>query len=156
PRIRTIGYVDDEDLPALYSGATVFSYVSHYEGFGLPLLEAMGCGAPTIYGNVASMPEVVGKAGLPATPTDVHEIKHRLRQLLTDVALRRRLSRLAVVRSLDFSWEKVAQQTFAAYEHFIEARRQKARTLRIAGGSDPGSARRAPKTVTAGGKNAAA
>ncbi len=156
PRIRAIGYVDERDLPGLYSGAAVFSYVSHYEGFGLPLLEAMGCGVPTLYGSVSSMPEVVGEAGLAAAPDDVQQIKQRLRQLLEDHALRRRLARQAVLRSLDFRWEKVAEQTFACYEHSIEARSLKAPSVRLAPGSDPSSTRNAPAPVKGGGRHAAA
>jgi len=147
PRIRLIGYADDRDLPALYSGAAAFSYVSHYEGFGLPLLEAMGCGAATVFGDNSSMPEIVGDAGLPASATDVQEIKRRLRQLLEDDELRNRLSALSVVRSLDFSWERVAEETFACYEHFIEARAQTGKGR---------SACPASESVRAGGKHAAA
>ncbi|HUT92165.1 MAG TPA: glycosyltransferase [Thermoguttaceae bacterium] len=155
PRVRAIGYVDDEDLPALYSGAAVFSYVSHYEGFGLPLLEAMACGVPTIYGNVASMPEIAGEAGLPAAPEDVREIKHRLHQLLQDTELRRRLARLAVLRSLDFDWKRAAEETFACYERSIQARSAKAPTMSL-GGGDSGSAGPRTEAQAVGGKHAAA
>ncbi|NQT18020.1 MAG: glycosyltransferase [Planctomycetes bacterium] len=153
PRVQAIGYVDDRDLPALYSGAAAFSYVSYYEGFGLPLLEAMACGAATVYGNVSSMPEIVGDAGLSVSPDDVQEIKTRLRQLLEDEELRNRLSASAVVRSLDFSWEKVAEETFGCYEHFIEARaKSEGRGSRWFGGS----AGRTAESVPMGGKHAAA
>lgn len=123
-RVYRIGYVDDDDLAALYSAAAVFCYVSHYEGFGLPLLEAMSCGAPTIYGNSTSMPEIVASAGLGAQPDDVTQISDRLRELLTNTALRRKLARRAVIRSLDFDWTHSAEQTFACYEHFIERHQQ--------------------------------
>jgi len=155
PRVRAIGYVEDEDLPALYSGAAVFGYVSHYEGFGLPLLEAMACGTPTVYGNVSSMPEIAGEAGLPAAPEDVYEIKHRLRRLLGDAELRRRLARRAVLRSLDFGWKKAAEETFACYERCIRARSAKGATVSL-GGSDSDSAGQTTETFELGGKHAAA
>jgi len=155
PRVRAIGYVEDEDLPALYSAAAVFGYVSHYEGFGLPLLEAMACGVPTVYGNVASMPEIAGEAGLPAAPEDVYEIKHRLRRLLEDAELRRGLARRAVLRSLDFRWKKTAEETLACYERSIQARSAKASSVSL-GGGDSDSAGRRTETAGLGGKRAAA
>ena len=74
-RIQRIGYIDERDLPALYSAATVFVYPSLYEGFGLPILEAMSCGAPVITSNTSSMPEVGGKAALYFNPTDVRQLQ---------------------------------------------------------------------------------
>ena len=84
----------------------------------------MSCGAPTIYGNSTSMPEIVASAGLGAQPDDVTQISDRLRELLTNTALRRKLARRAVIRSLDIDWTHSAEQTFACYEHFIERHQQ--------------------------------
>ena len=81
-RIRRIGYVDEQDLPALYSAASAFVYPSYYEGFGLPILEAMSCGAPVITSNTSSMPEVGGKAALYFNPTDVRQLSDLLLELL--------------------------------------------------------------------------
>jgi glycosyltransferase involved in cell wall biosynthesis len=72
-RVHFPGFVDDADLPALYSAADLFAYVSLYEGFGLPLLEAMACGTPVIGASTSSLPEVIGEAGLPVDPRSVDE-----------------------------------------------------------------------------------
>lgn len=152
PRIRTLGYVEDEDLPALYSDATAFCYVSHYEGFGLPVLEAMSCGVPTVYGDTSSMPEIVAGGGLPAAPGNVPQIMRRLEQLVSDEPLRRRLACRAVLRSLDFCWQKMAQQTLDRYEEFIADGRFAAR--RPGPGLTPGG--EPQQTAEIGGRHEAA
>ncbi len=119
PRIRMLGYIEDEDLPILYTNAEAFCYVSRYEGFGLPLLEAMSCGTPTIYGDTSSMPEIADGAGLSAEPENVSQIARRLEELFCDKPLRQRLARHAVLRALDFTWQKTAEQTLDCYEEFI-------------------------------------
>jgi hypothetical protein len=81
-RVKLTGFVDEPDLPALYSAATVYAYVSLYEGFGLPVLEAMACGAPVVGSSASSIPEVVGDAGLLVDPTDVDAIAAGLIGLL--------------------------------------------------------------------------
>jgi glycosyltransferase involved in cell wall biosynthesis len=110
-----LGYIADEDLAAIYSSAYGFLYVSHYEGFGLPLLEAMSCGVPVIYGNNSSMPEIVGNAGLAADSWDVDDITRQMHRLVFDAELAKSLGRAALKRSRDFSWERTAQKTLAAY-----------------------------------------
>ncbi len=113
--VLTVGFVDDEDLPVLLRAATCFCYISHYEGFGLPLLEAMCCGTPVIYGNNSSMPEVVGCAGLGVASHDSDEIAAALKELLENAPLRREMSRLAVAQAALFSWERTARETLEFY-----------------------------------------
>lgn len=110
-----IGFVDDEDLPALLRAATCFCYVSHYEGFGLPLLEAMSCGTPVIYGDNSSMPEVVGPAGLGVGSHDIVGIARALEKLFDDAALRACLSDLAAAQAALFSWDRTARETLEVY-----------------------------------------
>lgn len=124
PRICFVDFVEDFDLRALYSGAALLSYVSFYEGFGLPPLEAMSCGAPVVYGDVAAVPEVVGRAGIPVDPHSIEQIEQAFERLLTDEALRRELSYQAVLRSLDFSWSRLAERTLEAYERALHLARQ--------------------------------
>jgi glycosyltransferase involved in cell wall biosynthesis len=119
-RIQFLGFVDDADLPAVYSGAVAMTYVSFHEGFGLPLLEAMSCGVPVVYGNNSSMPEVVADAGLPADPASVEDIKEQYRRILTNPDLRRALARRAVLRSLRFDWRLTAERTLEVYERCLQ------------------------------------
>jgi glycosyltransferase involved in cell wall biosynthesis len=126
--VRLIGHVEERDLAALYSAAVGLVYVSHYEGFGLPLVEAMGCGCPVIYGNNSAMPEVVGDAGLPADARDVADIARQMRRLLDDPALARDLRARAVVRAQAFSWARAAEETAGVYELALAASRRLAPT----------------------------
>ncbi len=114
-RVHCPGYIEEEDLAALYSAALGFVYPSHYEGFGLPLLEAMQCGLPVIYGANSAMSEVVGDAGLGVDSNEVHDIASKMRRLLGDEDLRRELGRRALARSAEFTWEAAAASTFAVY-----------------------------------------
>ena len=114
-RIRLVGFVPQEDLPALYAGARVFVYPSLYEGFGLPPLEAMACGAPVIVSNRSSLPEVVGDAGIQVEALDVDALAARLRELLEDEALRARLAAAGHERSKQFTWDRTLDQTLAVY-----------------------------------------
>ncbi len=113
------GYVDDGDLAALYSGATAFIYLSFYEGFGLPPLEAMQCGTPAIVSDTSSLPEVVGSAGPLVAPTDVRGVSEKMHALLFDTAWRQKLSTLAVERANRFSWSLFAEATMAAYRRAL-------------------------------------
>jgi glycosyltransferase involved in cell wall biosynthesis len=114
-RVIMTGFVPDADLAALYSGAAFFVYPSFHEGFGLPPLEAMQCGLPVITSNVSSLPEVVGDAGLLIDPRDPNELTEAMRRLLDDTALRRSLSERSMVRARQFTWERTARATVAAY-----------------------------------------
>ncbi|HEY7785970.1 MAG TPA: glycosyltransferase family 1 protein [Pyrinomonadaceae bacterium] len=115
-RIIVTGYVPDEDLAPLYSGSLGFIYLSLYEGFGLPLLEAMQCGAPLISSNTSAIPEVVGDAGLMFAPSDEDEICHAMLRLYKDQELRERMSRRSLERSRLFTWERTVSETIAGYK----------------------------------------
>jgi len=110
------GFIADEDLPALYTLADCFAYPSLYEGFGLPPLEAMACGTPVVVSNVASLPEVVGDAGLLVDPEDVEDIARALGRVLTDEGLRRRMIERGLARAREFTWERAARLLLAEYK----------------------------------------
>jgi glycosyltransferase involved in cell wall biosynthesis len=111
-RVNFTGYVSDEDLPALYSGAVAFVYPSLYEGFGLPPAEAMACGTPVITSNGTSLPEVVGDAAVLVDPEDVHSIADAILQVVGDDSLRAEMSRRGIERAKRFTWDNAAQQTW--------------------------------------------
>jgi len=115
-QVRLIENINNTDLALLYNTAGVFVFPSLEEGFGLPPLEAMACGAPVVASNTSSIPEVVGDAGLLVAPTDVPEIAGAINRVLTDQELAQELSVLGLARSSVFSWYKAAQETIAVYE----------------------------------------
>jgi glycosyltransferase involved in cell wall biosynthesis len=110
------GYVPEADLPALYSGAVCFVYPSYFEGFGLPPLEAMQCGAPVIAGNKTSLPEVVGDAGVLVDPYDVAALAAAIENVISDSDLRAQLSVKGLERAKLFDWRETARQTLAIYQ----------------------------------------
>ncbi len=110
--VIAVGYVPDEFLPALYCGAQCFVFPSLYEGFGLPLLEAMACGVPVLTSRVTSLPEVAGDAALLVDPYEVDSLADGLKQLLTDGALRLTLSRRGLARASSYTWERTAKATW--------------------------------------------
>lgn len=107
--IRT-GYVDDKDLPALYSGATLFVYPSFYEGFGMPPLEAMACGTPVITANNSSLPEVVGDAAILIDAKDVDALTKNIEKVLQDEKIQRSMIQKGLKRAKVYSWQKSAQK----------------------------------------------
>jgi glycosyltransferase involved in cell wall biosynthesis len=113
------GYVPEADLPALYSGALCFVYPSYFEGFGLPPLEAMKCGAPVIVGNRTSLPEVVADAGLLVDPFDVAQISEAILSLIEDSNLRTKLRLKGLERARRFSWQATARQTLETYRQAV-------------------------------------
>lgn len=113
--VKFIGFADDADLPALYSGAICFAFPSLYEGFGLPVLEAMACGTPVITSNISSLPEVAGDAALVVDPYDVEAITHALKRVIDDSALRDRLIKAGLARAQQFTWEKSAAELMRIY-----------------------------------------
>jgi glycosyltransferase involved in cell wall biosynthesis len=110
------GYVPTLDLPALYSGAVCFVYPSFFEGFGLPPLEAMKCGAPVIVGNQTSLPEVVGDAAVLVDPFDVDAIANAIERVIYDANLRQELRTKGFAQAARFSWRDTARRTLAVYE----------------------------------------
>jgi glycosyltransferase involved in cell wall biosynthesis len=110
---QLLGRVSEDELRALYAGASAFAYPSLYEGFGLPVLEAMAAGAPVLTSNVSSLPEVAGDAALLVDPTDVSAIGAALTRLLSDPALADDLRTRGHSRAASFSWERTARETLA-------------------------------------------
>lgn len=109
--VRRVGLIPDADLPAFFSGATCFVLPSLFEGFGLPLLEAMACGCPVIASDRAALPEVVADAGLLVDPESVDAMAAALRQMVGDTALRERLKERGLLRSREFTWSIAARRT---------------------------------------------
>ena len=114
-RVRFLGFIPDEDLPALYSGAMLFLFPSLYEGFGLPVLEAMSCGAPVVCSNRSSLPEIVGSAALTFDPLDVVGMAEKIGEALHDGALRKEMVEKGLRQAAQFSWERTAQDTLRVY-----------------------------------------
>lgn len=110
------GFVPEDHLPLFYNCCDAFIYPSFYEGFGLPPLEAMNCGAPVIASNLTSIPEVVGDGGILINPYDVSEISLAIGNLLSNESLRSELSSKALIRAKDFSWQNTARCTLKVYE----------------------------------------
>jgi glycosyltransferase involved in cell wall biosynthesis len=119
PFIHLTGFVPDEDLPAIYSGADLFVFPSLYEGFGLPVLEAMACGTPVVTSNSSSLPEVAGEAALLVDPTDVDGLVHAMRRVLSDPDLAADLRQRGLERAKGFTWERTARETLAVYKKVL-------------------------------------
>jgi glycosyltransferase involved in cell wall biosynthesis len=116
------GYLDDAAVAALYQRCAVFAYPSLYEGFGLPVLEAMACGAPVITSNVSSLPEVAGEAALLVNPCSIEEIAEAIQGVLSNPSLRDDLRRRGAQRAAQFTWERTAQATLEAYRRALARR----------------------------------
>ena len=114
------GFVPDEDLPALYSAADLFIFPSLYEGFGLPPLEAMACGAPVITSDASSLPEVAGEAALLVDPKSVEVVARAMRSVLENKELRDRLRAKGPTQAAKFTWESAARETLAVYASILE------------------------------------
>jgi glycosyltransferase involved in cell wall biosynthesis len=114
------GYLSDKDLRALYSSCRAFVYPSLYEGFGLPPLEAMACGAPVIASRIQSISEVVGDAALLFNPTDERELASKIIELLQDEGLRQHTAQNGLQRAAHFSWERTAQLMREVYEEALK------------------------------------
>ncbi|HMG76509.1 MAG TPA: glycosyltransferase family 1 protein [Pyrinomonadaceae bacterium] len=117
------GYVAERDLPGLYSGAICFVYPSYFEGFGLPVVEAMQCGVPVIAGNRTSLPEVVGEAGLLFDPFDTQALVKALTQVIDDSEYRAVLRSKGLERARNFNWKTTAQLTLGVYERAATRKR---------------------------------
>ncbi len=119
-RVHFIGFADDADLPVLYSAARCFAFPSLYEGFGLPVLEAMACGAPVVTSNVSSLVEVAGQAALLVDPLSVDDIGAALARLLADEPLRARLIEEGLSQAAQFTWERAARQLLDIYHSLLK------------------------------------
>lgn len=113
--VKYLSYVPEAMLPMLYSGARAFAYISHYEGFGLPVLEAMASGVPVITSQVASLPEVGGDAVNYVQPKELDDVKSALARLLEDHDCRQNLVTQGLVQAQKFSWDRTVAETVAAY-----------------------------------------
>jgi glycosyltransferase involved in cell wall biosynthesis len=118
-RIMLPGHVPDEDLRALLTGASVFAYPSLYEGFGLPALEAMQCGAPVVTSNTSSLPEVVGDAAICVDPTDEDALAQAVTDVLVDSSLAAELRRRGLERAKAFTWRRTVDEAVAAYDEML-------------------------------------
>ena len=116
PLVRFLDYVADEDLPALYQGASLFLYPSFYEGFGLPVLEAMASGTPVITSRSSSLPEVAGEAAVYVDAGDVTGLARAIGECLAKAELRQLLRQRGLDQAKHFSWRKTAQQTLQVFE----------------------------------------
>jgi len=114
-KVRFLGYVDSSDLPAIYSGCLAFVLPSLFEGFGLPVLEAMACGAPVILSKTSSLTEVGGNAALYISPNDVNQLADSMYKVL-DPDLREKIAAKSLIQAKKFSWEKCATQTLEVFE----------------------------------------
>lgn len=117
--IRFLGFVPDDALPSLLSQCAAFSYPSIYEGFGLPVLEAFSCAAPSVVSNASSIPEVAGDAALFHEPKDEVGLKNHLQHILEDSDFAQALIQKGLSRAQHFSWRKCADETFAVYRQIL-------------------------------------
>ena len=111
PDIHWVGYVPEEDLVGFFNAADLFIYPSLYEGFGLPVLEAMACGTPVITSNVSSLPEVAGDAALLIEPDDEEDMMRAISRILSEKSLAREMAEKGLERSKQYTWEKTSEQT---------------------------------------------
>jgi len=120
-RVHFVGRVSSEELLYLYNAAEYLAHPAFYEGFGLPPLEAIACGLPAIVSNVASLPEVVGDAGLLIDPHDVDELTVAMWRVLNDSALRQEMRAKGLRQAARFSWERAARETLTIYKRAAQA-----------------------------------
>ena len=118
-RVRLIGYVNDDELRALYSSCRAFIYPSLYEGFGLPPLEALACGAPVIASRIAALEETMGDAAMLVDPLDVHSLVAAITDVFENEKQRKKLIAAGPAHAARFSWEKAAQSTYEVYQNVL-------------------------------------
>jgi len=109
------GFVPDGELPYIYNGADLFVYLSLFEGFGIPPLEAMVCGVPVICSDATSLPEVVGDAGILVNPMDQEGVEKAILNVLGSPSLRREMQEKGFLQAKKFSWERTARETLEVY-----------------------------------------
>lgn len=117
--LRHLGYVAEEHMPLLFAGARVFLFPSHYEGFGLPVLEAMACGTPVIASSAASIPEAGGDAAMYVAPEDTASWQQHIRLLMEDNARAEAMSKAGLAHAARFSWRQTALQTADVYKRAL-------------------------------------
>ena len=122
-KISLAGFLSDSEILSLYGEADVFVYPSLYEGFGLPVLEAMACGCPVVASNVSSLPEVVGEAGLLVDPYNVEALARAISTVLDDDELKREMSRKGIAQAQKFSWAKAGAELLAVCQEVVERQR---------------------------------
>lgn len=118
-KVKFLGFVPTEDLPLLLSGALAFIQSSLWEGFGIPVVEAMATGTPVIVSNVSSLPEVVGKAGLLVDPYSVDQIEQAIRTVVADKKLRQKYAKTGLEQAQKFSWDKMAKDVLKVFEKVV-------------------------------------
>lgn len=119
-KVVLTNFVEDEDMPGLYSGAKMLLFPSLYEGFGLPILEAMACGTPVVTSNISSMPEAGGNAAYYVNPYSVQEITQGVNKVLNDQKLRQKMIKEGLKQVKKFSWEKTAEETLKVYREVFK------------------------------------
>ena len=119
PQVKFLEYVPYHQLPTLINQAIALVFPSLWEGFGLPVLEAMACGTPVVTSNLSSLPEVVGDAALLVNPDNVREITAAMQTLTRDPKVRSHLTRLGIIRASQFSWEQTGRETVEVLKHYI-------------------------------------
>ena len=117
--VRWLGYVPEDELPLWYNAARLFAFPSLYEGFGLPVLEAMACGTPVVTSNAASLPEVGGKAAVLVPPLDTQRIAQEMERVLDDSQLRMEMRATGRIQASRFSWRAMTDQTVNAYARAV-------------------------------------
>jgi len=118
-QVRLLGFAPDDDLPALYTGASLLAFPSLYEGFGLPALEAMACGTPVVASTAPSLPEVCGDAALLVDPADVDGLADALERVLTDQEMAAQMVARGQQRAAQFRWEDAAKDLLAVYRQVL-------------------------------------
>lgn len=119
-RVIFTGYVPDDELPLWYNAAELLVFPSVYEGFGLPVVEAMACGTPVVAANSSSIPEAVGEAGLLFAPNDVESLVKQMTAVLTNAHLQNKLRQLGLKHAQTFSWERAGRETAAVYQRALQ------------------------------------
>ena len=115
-RVKFLGFVSTDDLSALLQGARAYIQPSLWEGFGIPVLEAMASGTPVIVSNTSSLPEVVGKAGLLIDPYSLDQIEQAIRTIVFDKKLQQKYSKEGIIQAKKFSWDKMAKEVLKVFE----------------------------------------
>lgn len=114
--VRFTGFISEKELSGYYSNAQCLVFPSLYEGFGLPVVEAMACGCPVITSNTSSLPEIIGDAGIIVDPQDIDGLEEAMREVLTNQDLQEELRRRGIKQASRFSWEKTAEETMKVYK----------------------------------------